>query len=98
MDLTVEFTGKVDQQQIDRFFAMTRTQSLTFVSKVKRWYFPKNDLVQYEQSDESWCRYFGIGKEIEVVEESVFPNCIPVACDGDSIKYRILPIEAAKES
>lgn len=28
--------------------------------------FPKERFVQYEPKDEEWCRYFGIGKEVQV--------------------------------
>ena len=32
---------------------------------VKVWKFPDDPLVTYEKSDEVWCRYFGIGREVE---------------------------------
>lgn len=30
----------------------------------KKWQFPDDPHVQYEASDEHWCRYFGIGREV----------------------------------
>lgn len=27
------------------------------------WIFPKEKFITYEKSDESWCRYFGIGRQ-----------------------------------
>lgn len=32
------------------------------------WIFPKERFVTYEISDESWCRYFGIGKEATIYD------------------------------
>lgn len=30
-----------------------------------RWEFPADPFIEYEKRDERWCRYFGIGAEIE---------------------------------
>lgn len=35
--------------------------SIPTVVKIGDWVFPDEPFVQYEKSDESWCRYFGIG-------------------------------------
>lgn len=35
------------------------------VDKIKRWVPPIEKFVEYEDKDESWLRYFGMGKEIE---------------------------------
>ena len=44
-----------------------------------KWKFPKERFVTYQKSDESWCRYFGIGKEIpEVMAEIVIRRDLPV--------------------
>lgn len=39
---------------------------------VSRWVFPQKRFVEYEPSDERWCRYFGIGHEVRE------PGCIRV--------------------
>lgn len=31
----------------------------------KRWQFPVEPLIEYEPKDERWCRYFGIGCEVD---------------------------------
>lgn len=38
-----------------------------------RWVFPKESFVTYESSDESWCRYFGIGyqQEARIIEGDI---------------------------
>jgi hypothetical protein len=36
------------------------------------WVFPHDQFVEYEPSDEDWCRYFGIGHEEENRDERVF--------------------------
>jgi len=33
------------------------------VDETDRWIFPKERFVIYEESDEDWCRYFGIGRQ-----------------------------------
>lgn len=50
------------------------TFELTFTSRRKKWQFPKESFVTYEDSDESWCRYFGIGREVTVTEETRIPQ------------------------
>lgn len=49
----------------------------TFQRKTVRWVFPEDRFVTYEPSDESRCRFFGIGCEIEVVETISFPEGDP---------------------
>lgn len=41
----------------------------------KRWQFPKHRFIEYEQSDEWWCRKYGFGKEVEE------PGCYQVGDD-----------------
>ena len=36
--------------------------------RVRRWVFPKDQFVEYEQKDEVWCRPLGIGSEHEFTE------------------------------
>ncbi len=47
---------------------------MTFKCTKKAWRFPQERFVTYEESDEAWCRYFGIGKEIDVVENVTIGN------------------------
>lgn len=42
---------------------------------VRRWQFPKERFVTYGPEDESWCRFFGIGEEVDVQEILELPNC-----------------------
>ena len=39
---------------------------------VSRWEFPKYRFIEYETSDEKWCRYFGIGKLVDTKEPVVY--------------------------
>ena len=39
---------------------------------VMRWQFPDDHFVDYEESDEKWCRYFGIGHDVETNERALF--------------------------
>ena len=47
---------------------------VTATYKRKVWQFPKDRFIQYDQSDEEWCRYFKIGKEVEVTDTIEIPN------------------------
>lgn len=51
-----------------------QTFELRYERRRKVWQFPTERFVRYESSDESWCRFFGIGKEVEVVESITIPN------------------------
>ena len=61
------------------------TVRLEFIHSSKRWKFPDNRFVSYEKSDESWCRFFGMGKEITVEERTVIPQATITG-------YRVTPI------
>lgn len=51
-----------------------QTFKLSWQRKRKEWQFPKERFVEYEPSDETWCRYFGIGKEVEITETVTIPQ------------------------
>lgn len=42
---------------------------------ILRWEFPKERFCSYGPEDESWCRFFGIGREVEVDEAIEIPQC-----------------------
>ena len=65
-----------------------QTFELRYQRCLKVWQFPRERFVRYEQLDESWCRFFGIGKEVEVVERITIPNAYvrSVSPDG-SIEF-----------
>lgn len=37
-----------------------------------RWEFPQERYWRYEKSDEPWCRYFGIGREVVTDEPALY--------------------------
>ena len=51
------------------------TQQITLHYKKRVWQFPDEPFVEYEPSDERWCRFFGVGQEVEVTEVVTIPNC-----------------------
>ena len=51
-----------------------QTFEMSWQRKRKEWQFPTERFITYEASDESSCRYFGIGKEVEVVETVTVPQ------------------------
>ena len=65
-----------------------QTFELQYERRRKVWQFPQERFVQYAASDETWCRFFGIGKEVEVVESVTIPNAYvrSVSPDG-SIEF-----------
>lgn len=60
---------------------------LSFTEKLKRWGFPKERFVTYEPSDESWCRYAGIGREVTVLRTVTFPQAAIVSIDAQSVTF-----------
>lgn len=50
--------------------------SLEMKRTVRRWQFPQHRFVEYEPSDEAWCRYCGIGKEVDVIETVTIPKAV----------------------
>lgn len=38
----------------------------------RKWVFPEDQFVEYDASDERWCRYFGFGHEVEDTSSLVF--------------------------
>lgn len=65
-----------------------QTFEVTYKRRRKIWQFPKERFVLYETHDESWCRFFGIGNEVDVVESVTIPNAYirSVSPDG-SIEF-----------
>lgn len=45
--------------------------------------FPEDRFVKYEAKDEEWCRYFGIGREVEVSTTLSMPRARLVSFDGE---------------
>lgn len=75
---------QIDQRVFDANFSFEELVEkvntwveLKVTTRKRVWQFPKERFVTYEPSDESWCRFFGIGKEIEVTETVTYPEaCI----------------------
>lgn len=42
-----------------------------------RWKFPNSAVIEHEPSDEPWCRYFGIGREVEDKSKFMFMQVEP---------------------
>lgn len=65
---------------------------LSVTRRWKQWEFPQQRFVSYETTDESWCRFFGIGKEIEVVETVTFPQAYmrEIHADG-TFEFGVIP-------
>lgn len=55
------------------------------------WQFPRGRFVEYGPEDESWCRFFGIGEEVEVVQRVVLENMYLVGHSGGRIEFRAIP-------
>jgi hypothetical protein len=69
-------------------YAMHETNSLRVVfQKRKRWKFPTERFVTYEDSDEEWCRYFGIGHEVEYTPVIEMQNALVEAADYDTVRF-----------
>lgn len=60
---------------------------LTFEQTRKVWQFPSDRFTKFDESDEEWCRYFGIGKEIEITETVTMPRAyVSDMCDDGTIE------------
>lgn len=59
---------------------------LVFATR-KRWKFPVERFVTYEPSDEDWCRYFGIGQEVDVTPIIDMPRAYVDAADYDRVRF-----------
>lgn len=59
---------------------------LVFATK-KRWKFPDDRFVSYDQSDESWCRYLGIGHEVEYNPVIEMQNAFVEDADYDRVRF-----------
>jgi len=66
------------------------TMSITFYQQRKRWKFPEGQFITYEESDESWCRFFGIGEEVEETVTVTIPHAMitEVNCEDRRITFR----------
>lgn len=62
--------------------------SITYTRRTRVWVFPKNRFVQYGPSDERWCRFFGIGREEEVVETVTIPRAIVESVTENGVTFR----------
>lgn len=77
--------------QLPQHSAPGQTCSLTLSFPRRRWRFPEERFVSYEPSDEPWCRYLGIGEEVEEVE-SVELRALVTRVDSDgTVWFRALP-------
>jgi hypothetical protein len=65
--------------------------SITYQRTRKVWQFPQERFVTYELSDESWCRFFGFGKEVEITETVEFPNCQLTSVEGGVLQFTAYP-------
>ena len=66
-----------DEKLLLTCFGRTEGFDVTLVRGHPRpvWKFPDEPFVQYEASDESWCRYFGIGKEVLIRDSITLHDC-----------------------
>ena len=58
--------------------------NLTLTYRCPQWIFPADRFVEYEPSDEVWCRPLGIGKE-ETVYVNVETSVIMTKCEAKAI-------------
>jgi hypothetical protein len=59
-------------QRFDQWAAERCRCSFSLTRTVKKWQFPSERFVTYTPEDEPWCRFFGIGREVEVQESVEF--------------------------
>jgi hypothetical protein len=52
------------------------TVTVELFHECQQWEFPQERFVTYEESDERWCRFFGIGKDVVVVRKTTIPNAV----------------------
>lgn len=67
--------------------------TLTMTVKRKRWKFPTDRFVSYDDHDEVWARPLGFGKEVEVTETITVPNAVVTSMKPGQITFRAMPIE-----
>lgn len=69
-------------------FAMHETNDVRLVfSARKRWKFPDEPFVSYDKSDEEWCRYFGIGHEVDYTPVIEMKNALVDFADYDRVRF-----------
>lgn len=61
--------------------------------KRKRWKFPDDPFVTYEVTDEDWCRYFGIGKEVEEEVTLTIPRAICTQVTANEMEFTAIATE-----
>lgn len=64
----------------------TNHVKVTF-APVKRWVFPDEPFVEYHQSDEAWCRYFGIGSEEKIQRVIEIPDAYPEDASYEGVRF-----------
>lgn len=47
------------------------------VSHIRRWRFPTMRFVHLDERDERWCRYFGVGEEVQETQMLTIENAVP---------------------
>lgn len=58
-------------QDTPRMFISSAIQIITceYIDRyAKKWVFPDDPMWEYEKEDETWCRFFGLGREVQTVE------------------------------
>lgn len=64
------------------------SMEMNFRSTRKVWVFPQERFVQYEKSDEDWCRFFGIGHEADQVIDAKLTGVSILKHTSDSITFQ----------
>ena len=71
---------------------MADTFHIELRHRVKRWVFPASRFVEYGRTDEEWCRFFGVGHEVETEESITIPQAYIRSIDLDgSIEFGAVP-------
>lgn len=53
----------------------------------KRWKFPEDRFVRYEECDEWWCRILGVGREVEYTHVFEMKNAFVSSADYDTVQF-----------
>lgn len=65
--------------------------SVSTTRKTRRWQFPSSRFVTYEPQDEQWCRFFGIGEEVEITETLTIPQAYLESFQDGVATFRAIP-------
>lgn len=71
---------------------------MSVMSSRQSWQFPKERFVEYDASDEDWCRYFVIGQEVTVVDEFVMQDAYLVPTGQNSFKATPLSVNVLRSN